>query len=128
MCKLISTAPRRSPESPKRMRRLVAASVFVVVLTCFLAACAGNLFSPSKKILCPGALYCGSPSVPQVVDGGTCCVVVDISANSRALPNAQVGYLCAYGASRQPAGCVATLEQARFVCPTAPSIVRCTAE
>lgn len=111
------------------MRRIGAASVVAVVLVCFAAACTG-LTSPSKKkILCPGILYCGSPSVPQSVSGGTCCTVVDIGGGgARALPNAAVGYLCAYGSNKAPAGCVATLEQARFICPTAPSIVRCTTE
>lgn len=112
------------------MRRIGAASIIAVVLVCFAAACASLTSPAQKRILCPGGLYCGSPSVPQNVSGGTCCVVADMSTagGSRLLPNATVGYLCAYGSNRAPAGCAATLEQARFFCPTAPSIVRCTTE
>jgi hypothetical protein len=109
------------------MRRLGAASIIAVVLVCLVAACTGLTGPAQQRILCGGALYCGSSSVPQLVSGGTCCAVVDFS-NGRALPNATVGYLCAYGSGRAPAGCAATLDQARFICPTAPSIVRCTTE
>jgi|SRR3990170_4498432 len=110
------------------MRRIGAASIIVVVLACFVAACA-NLFSPAKKILCPGSLYCGSYIVPQTVSGGTCCTVVDIGGGGAVLrPNASVGYLCAYGSDKVPAGCMASLEQARYICPSAPGVVRCTTE
>jgi hypothetical protein len=68
------------------------------------------------------ALYCNSYSVPQTLNdkaAGTCCVV---GTNG----NAAVGYLCAYGANYQAAGCFDTLELARDVCPSAVAIVRCT--
>lgn len=109
------------------MRRLIAVSIMFIVLGCFTAACLEGLLKP-KTVLCPGLLYCGSASVPQRVTGGTCCTVVDLDAGGRALPNAAIGYLCAFGSGREPAGCMATLEQARFICPNAPSIVRCEAE
>lgn len=110
------------------MRRIGAASIVVVVLACFVAACT-NWFNPAKKILCPGILYCGSYVVPQTVSGGTCCAVTDIGGGgARLLPNASVGYLCAFGSDKLPAGCFASLEQARYICSTAPSVVRCTAE
>jgi hypothetical protein len=109
------------------MHRTAAAFVVALVFGCFAMACAG-LANPSKQILCPGALYCGSSSVPQTVSGGTCCVVVDLNNNGNLVPNATNGYLCAFGSSRNPAGCVATLQQARSICPNAPSVVLCTTE
>jgi hypothetical protein len=99
------------------MRKVRAASIIVVVLVCFVAACT-NMFSPASQVKCPGSLYCQSTAVPQNVSGGTCCVG----------PNASVGYLCAYGANRQPAGCTATSQEAWNVCTNATTVVRCVAE
>lgn len=112
-------------------RRFAASSIFVIVLGCLVSACLE--FIEPVTTLCPGALYCGSASVPQEVKGGTCCTVVDINFSTGAvthLPNAAIGYLCAFGSNRAAAGCYATLEQARsqFACPSAPSIVRCERE
>ncbi len=111
-------------------RRVLAGFITTLVLSCFVAACFhDSLIGPTEtRTLCPGGLYCGSSVVPQGVRGGTCCVVVDLDNNGRLVPNAQIGYLCAFGSDRNPAGCMLTLAQARFICPTAPSIVRCTAE
>lgn len=108
------------------MRRATAAVVVCLVAGGFAAACLEELTGP--QTLCPAnLLYCGSPSVPQTVSGGTCCLVVNTATGAN-VPNATLGYLCAFGSSRQPAGCFASLEQARFACPNAPSIVRCERE
>lgn len=108
------------------IRRVTAALIICLVVAGFTAACLEELTGP--QTLCPtGLLYCGSPSVPQTVNGGTCCTVVNVSTGAL-VPNAALGYLCAFGSSRTPAGCFASLEQARFACPNAPSIVRCTQE
>ncbi|HSL23289.1 MAG TPA: hypothetical protein VK886_17300 [Vicinamibacterales bacterium] len=102
------------------MRRLFAGSVVAVMLASVVACLP---VTPSAVVTkkCAGALYCQSYSVPQNVSGGTCCV-------SEAGANQSVGYLCAYGADRQPAGCASSVERARYFCPTAISIVRCVAE
>lgn len=113
------------------MRRTAASSIVMLVFGCLVSACL-EFIKPVAK-LCPGGLYCGSAVVPQEVKGGTCCTVVDINFSTGAvthLPNAAIGYLCAFGSDRAPAGCYATLDQARspFACPNAPSVVRCEKE
>jgi len=95
-------------------RILLAAFVFAATI----GGCTGpssptqNQQSECARV---GSLDCYSPSIP---DGHTCCVV---GTN----PSASVGYLCAFGAGQLPAGCFASNEQARQVCPNAPSVVQC---
>ncbi len=101
------------------MRRLTGGTLFAVVLSFLLAACLPTAPSVLAQAKCAGALYCQSPLVPQQVSGGTCCVTATGSS---------VGYLCAFGANRQPAGCTTSVEEARRLCPNAASIVRCAAE
>ena len=111
-------------------RRPLGVAARVVILVAAVIFLQGNgctnFLKPTKtgvqQCKAVGALYCNSATVPQTLtDGvpGTCCAVVDAA-------NAGVGYLCAFGADKTPAGCVSTLELARGLCPTAPSIVRCT--
>jgi len=103
------------------MSRVRTSSLWVVVSALFAIACWETTTSPtapSKR--CPGSLYRQSTLVPQNVPGGTCCVSLDA--------NAAVGYLCAFGANRQPAGCARSSEEARRSCPNAVTIVRCVRE
>lgn len=103
-------------------RELLKAAQFAVVVSVpgLLAACGGGggggVAGPVDP--CPGALTCRSFSVPQTFNGGFCCV-------SEAGAGAFVGYLCAFGSNRNPAGCFSSLERARFFCPNAVGIVRC---
>lgn len=101
------------------MRRFLFGLTVATVLATFMACLPLSPTSVSKK--CPGALYCQSAVVPQTVSGGTCCV-------NGQNPNASIGYLCAWGADRQPAGCVSTVEWAREICGNNATIVRCVAE
>ena len=95
--------------------RLCQGSLALLVVTLFALGCGlAELVAPPADP-CPGANTCNSPAVPG---GQVCCVVGDAVG-------ATVGYLCAFGADKQPAGCVARLETARMICPNAPSIVRC---
>ena len=116
-------------KATKRWRgHLSPARLAIVLVAAFLSqgnGCA-DLMTPTppsgaEQCAAVGSLYCNSYEVPQILDGapGTCCAVGDS-------PNASVGYLCAYGASRQPAGCLSRLSTAREICPSAPTIVRCT--
>ena len=100
------------------MRRLFSGFVIALIFST-LAACLTFPTAVTKK--CAGALYCQSYVVPQNVDGGTCCVNGENA-------NASVGYLCAWGANRQPAGCVNSVEYARYICGNSATIVRCVAE
>jgi hypothetical protein len=119
---------------PARRSTVGVSSRRAAQLLLFLAAAAmsgggcPNLFKPSpppsgfEQCGAVNALYCNSAVVPQTLQQGvpgTCCVVVNN-------PYASIGYLCAYGAGHTAVGCFATLDDARQVCPTAPSIVRCT--
>ncbi len=100
------------------MRRFIGGLLCALVGSLLFGACTG--FLPPKADRCPGVLTCLSPSVPQTVSGGTCCI-------NAFRANAASGYLCAWGANRTPAGCFDTLEDARTACPSAPTVVRCTA-
>jgi hypothetical protein len=102
------------------MRRLLSGFAVAAFLAT-IAACLPTMPSPAPAKKCPGALYCQSSVVPQTVSGGTCCV-------NGQNPNASIGYLCAFGANRQPAGCVNTVEWAREICGNNATIVRCVAE
>jgi hypothetical protein len=115
---------------PWDWRRPLGVGARVVVLVAAVIFLQGNgctdFLKPTKtgveQCRASGLLYCNSATVPQTLSGGvpgTCCAVGDA-------PNAGVGYLCAFGADKAPAGCVSTLELARGLCPSAPSIVRCT--
>jgi hypothetical protein len=104
----------------------LAAFVVLVVCGCLAAACVGGLGPSAVTKLCGGQLYCGSSSVPQTVSGGTCCASQVVDFNG--LTTSTFGYMCAFGSSKQPVGCYRTLDIARQVCPTAPSIILCQAE
>ena len=102
------------------MRRLLYGFA-VAALLATVIGCLPTWPSSVNTKKCAGALYCQSYSVPQTVSGGTCCV-------NGQNANAAVGYLCAFGANYQPAGCVDSLSTARDICPNAVAIVRCVAE
>jgi hypothetical protein len=111
----------------RRTGRLSGRHLLIVFVAAFLSQGNGcmSMMAPStlsgpEQCASIAALYCNSYSVPQTLENapGTCCAVGD-------RPNASVGYLCAFGADRNPAGCVSSLGFARELCPHAPSIVQC---
>jgi hypothetical protein len=97
------------------MLRILRASLVVIVGALFVSCL--NPLAPVPQDPCPGSLTCRSPSVPN---GVTCCV------NPY---NSSVGYLCAYGANYQPAGCM-NQDQASQTCGVYNmpyTVVRCVA-
>ena len=128
MSRVPSTKGNR--RSGRRLRIIVATLIAGVVLTAH--GCAGT--DPGTGPTPPrrartgfeqcGAvnlLYCNSYSIPQTLSDrvpGSCCATTN--------PNAAVGYLCAYGANFQAAGCFLSLDDARRVCSNASTVVRCT--
>lgn len=103
------------------MRLIRAASIVAVVLVCFAATCTDVTRPSERSTLCTTTrpLYCRTALAPQTVPGGTCCATAG---------NRDVGYLCAFGSDKQAQGCAISVEEARALCPTAPSIVRCERE